>query len=198
MHKKSDKSYIGGSSNLIKRLINYYSYNYITDPKRNMLIHKALLKYGYSEFRLDILEYCNKEEVIAREQYYLNLLNPEYNILKTAGSSLGHKHTSETIERFKEIAKNKNYSVEEIARASKLYTYRSEESRRKDKERMLEFNKAKGQSVEVLNTLTNEITNFDSIRQAAEKLGCAHTSIRRVLLSKNLLKGIYKINYINK
>ena len=67
------------------------------DPKRNMLIHKALLKYGYSEFRLDILEYCDGKEVIYREQYYLDLLKPEYNILKTAGSSLGFKHTSETL-----------------------------------------------------------------------------------------------------
>ncbi len=78
-----------------------------------MIIPKALLNYGYSEFRFDILEYCNKEEVIARvsaapalkpaslEQYYLDLLNPEYNILKIAGSSLGHKHTSDTIEKFK-------------------------------------------------------------------------------------------------
>ena len=39
-----------------KRLQSYYNYNYLINPKRNMIIHKALLKYGYSEFRLDILE----------------------------------------------------------------------------------------------------------------------------------------------
>ena len=31
-----------------------------------------------------------------KEQYYINLLKPEYNILKVAGSRLGHKHTDET------------------------------------------------------------------------------------------------------
>lgn len=36
---------------------------------------KALLKYGHSEFRLDILEYCDSNEVLKREQYYLDLLN---------------------------------------------------------------------------------------------------------------------------
>jgi hypothetical protein len=46
-----------------------------------MLINKALLKFSYSGFKLDILEFCNKGEVIAREQYYLGLLKPEYNIL---------------------------------------------------------------------------------------------------------------------
>lgn len=198
VQKNLNKSYIGGSSNLTRRLANYYNYNYLVDPKRNMTIHKALLKYGYSEFRLDILEYCSKEEVLAREQYYLDLLSPEYNILKTAGSSQGYKHTSETIEKFKERAKSKIYSIEEKARASKLHTYRSEESKIMDVVRILEINKAKGQRIEVLNTLTNEMTYFDSIRQAAEKLGCAHVSILRILKNKNLLKGIYKINHINK
>ena len=76
---------------------NYFNFNYISDPKRfNMMIHKALLKYGYSGFQLEILEYCNKNELIAKEQYYLDLLTPEYNILKKAGSSLGFKHSLET------------------------------------------------------------------------------------------------------
>lgn len=48
-------TYIGSSINLAKRFQNYFSYNYISDTKRNMLIEKALLKYGYSNFRLDIL-----------------------------------------------------------------------------------------------------------------------------------------------
>lgn len=49
-----------------------------------MLINKALLKYGYSGFMLDILEFCDKDEVIVREQYYLDLFKPEYNVLKKA------------------------------------------------------------------------------------------------------------------
>jgi len=163
-----------------------------------MLIHKALLKYGYSEFRFDILEYCSKEEVLAREQYYLDLFNPVYNILKIAGSSLGHKHTSETLEKLKERAKSRKFSPEEKIRASKLYTYRSEESMKMDVVRMLEINKAKGQRIKVLNTLTNEITYYDSIRQGAEKIGCAHISIIRNIKNQKLLRGIYKINYTDK
>lgn len=33
---------------------------------------------------------------LEREQYYIDSTNPEYNILK-AGSTLGYKHTEETI-----------------------------------------------------------------------------------------------------
>jgi group I intron endonuclease len=54
-----------------------------------MVIHRTLLKYGYSAFSLYILEYCNKEDLISREQYYLDLYKPEYNVLKIAGSSVG-------------------------------------------------------------------------------------------------------------
>jgi group I intron endonuclease len=47
----------------------------------------------------EILEYCEKVKavILSKEQFYLDLLKPEYNILKVAGSSLGYKHTVETI-----------------------------------------------------------------------------------------------------
>jgi hypothetical protein len=45
---------------------------------------------------LEIIEYCGASppsNAIAREQYYLDLLKPEYNILKVAGNSKGYKHS---------------------------------------------------------------------------------------------------------
>jgi group I intron endonuclease len=66
-----------------------------------MSISKALLNYGYSNFTLEILEYCDYNNVRLREQHYIYLLKPEYNILKIAGSSLGFTHSLETIAKFK-------------------------------------------------------------------------------------------------
>jgi group I intron endonuclease len=62
------------------------------------IIYSSLLKNGYYVFHLEILEYCDKEKfnILAREQYYLDKLNPKYNILKITGSSLGYRHTSIT------------------------------------------------------------------------------------------------------
>jgi hypothetical protein len=57
------------------------------------MIYKALVKYGYSSFKLEILENSEPNILIEREQYYLDLLNPEYNILKKAGSLLGFRHS---------------------------------------------------------------------------------------------------------
>lgn len=50
--------------------------------KGSIVIYRALLKYGHSSFSLDILEYCESSVLIVREQYYINLLKPEYNIKK--------------------------------------------------------------------------------------------------------------------
>jgi group I intron endonuclease len=64
--------------------------------KESSYIYNTILKYGYSNFSLDILEYCEPNKLISREQYYINLLNPEYNILKIAGSRLGAKLSEKT------------------------------------------------------------------------------------------------------
>ena len=62
-----------------------------------MIINKALLKHGYSKFKLEILEYCNPKDLVEREQHYRDILKPEYNMLNTAYSSLGYKHTKESL-----------------------------------------------------------------------------------------------------
>lgn len=94
-----------------------------------MNVNKALLKNGYSSFSLYILEYCDgfaREDLIKREQYYIDLLKPEYNILKIAGSSLGYKHTEENLAKMSEANKKrekhpmsgKQHSNETIAKIS--------------------------------------------------------------------------------
>lgn len=98
-NKLNGNRYVGSSINLGRRFISYYSFNYLSKSK--MSISKSLLKYGYSNFTLEILEYCDYNNVRLREQHYIDLLKPEYNILKIAGSSLGFTHSVETIAKFK-------------------------------------------------------------------------------------------------
>ena len=87
--------YIEQSSNLALRFKNYFNLSYLKS-KENFIISRALIKYGYSNFSITILEYCNKSDLLNREQYYLDKLGPKYNILKIAGSSLGHTLSEET------------------------------------------------------------------------------------------------------
>ena len=76
------------------------------------LICKALLKDGYAGFRLEILEYFPILIVLDREQFYIDKLNPEYNILKIAGSNLGYKHSEASLKLMSEASKSRNESKE--------------------------------------------------------------------------------------
>lgn len=60
------------------------------------VIYRALLKYGYQNFRLDILEYCEKSKCINRKQYYIDTLSSYYNICAKGGSSQGRLITDTT------------------------------------------------------------------------------------------------------
>lgn len=114
----------------------YFSITYLERElkKGQSLIYKSLGKYGYSSFKLEILEYCDPSEAIEREQYYLNQLKPEYNILKTAGSSLGFKHsdetkkqmrakalTSERLEQLNHLNANTEFQAKRLERLNRIH-----------------------------------------------------------------------------
>ena len=159
-------TYVGSSVNLAKRFNSYFNFNYLSKIK--MIISKAILKYGYSNFKLEILEYCESPIVIEREQYYLDLLKPEYNSLKTAGSSLGYKHTEETLVKLK----TRVLTPEQLALATEnlIKGRNSEEQRMAARERMIALNNKKGFKVEVTDQRTNITTTYPSLRKAAEAL----------------------------
>lgn len=70
------------------------------------------MKNTHDKFSLYILEYCEIENLITREQFYFDLLKPPYNILKIAGSSLGYTHTLESLSKIS-IAKTGTNHTEE-------------------------------------------------------------------------------------
>ena len=48
---ENGKSYVGSSVNLKERFLNYYNLNHLKE-NYNMLICRALIKYGHSGFKL--------------------------------------------------------------------------------------------------------------------------------------------------
>lgn len=92
------RSYVGSSVDLTRRFRDYLSSEWLNKEllKNKSFIYKALLKNGYSNFRLEILEYCDKADCVSREQYYMDTLRPFYNICSKAGSSLGRLTTNAT------------------------------------------------------------------------------------------------------
>lgn len=114
---KNNKMYIGSSENLNKRRINHFGL-----LKRNKH-HSIHLQRAWNRtknpkeiFKFEILEYCNKENLLERENYYLNyyvnsqdyinninkdFLKLSYNILPLAIDGFSGKHRKETILKLK-------------------------------------------------------------------------------------------------
>lgn len=74
--------------------------------KSKSLIYRALLKYDYNNFEFIILKYCDVNELIEWEQYFIDNIKPEYNLLLVAGSSFGFKHSAETLLKLNNTQKN--------------------------------------------------------------------------------------------
>jgi len=100
--KKSSIFFLVGSSiNLKIRLSQYFNVNYL-ERNSSMRICRALLKHGYSNFSLEILEYCEPAKCLEREKYYINKLKPEYNTsLSPESPFLDLKHSIESREKMR-------------------------------------------------------------------------------------------------
>jgi hypothetical protein len=90
-------------------------------PTRSKL-YPAIRKYGLEHFTFIVLEECEatRETLTSREQHYIDLLMPEYNILPKANSRLGSKSSPETIEKLKGRIIS-DYQKGRISEASKAY-----------------------------------------------------------------------------
>lgn len=78
----------------------------------NQYLQNSYLKYGSSCFEFSVLEECKPEECIVKEQFWIDTLNPEYNILKVAGSWKGHRHKQHSIEKMRIGNLGKRASIE--------------------------------------------------------------------------------------
>lgn len=170
------KSYVGSSVDLAKRLYRYFSLAHITAQSKHSAICRALIKYGYGNFRFEILEYCDKKETFIREQYFLDLLKPEYNILKLAGSPLGYKHTDEAKAKLRGA---KNFSPEH---ALKLKIH------------IDKLNSEHSIAINVLDTENNTTVEYASIRLTCRELNCADVTVKKYIGSNKLFRNRYIIS----
>lgn len=101
LNTKNGKFYIGSSKNLRKRCKTHFS-NLRKNKHKNIILQQAFNKYGIEAFNFNIIEKVEDfNNLIIREQYYIDTLNPKYNINKIANSSLGVKRRFETIEKIR-------------------------------------------------------------------------------------------------
>jgi len=204
------KKYIGSAVNLQKRWTVHLS-TLRRGQHRNRYLQRAFDKYGEKAFIFSILEETESENLIEREQFYLDTLNPEYNISSTAGSSLGVRYTNEARAKIGEAHKGEHLSVETRAkmRAAKIgkrnYNYgkhRSVETRAKigaantgrhpstkAREKMSEAHKSEHLSVETRAKMSKaQMGKHHSIETRAKiskaQMGKHHSAEARLKMSK--------------
>ncbi len=164
--------YVVSSVSLSVRMYTYYSLRSLAESNRP--IDRALLKYGFSKFSFYILEYCTSENVIEREQYYLDLIKPEYNIVEKAGSTLGYKHTEES------LAKMRNFVLSDEVRKIKASSTANASA-------------ANRVPIIVENIKTNEVSEYISMTEARKVLGVHKNAVGQAISNSRLIKKTYRV-----
>jgi hypothetical protein len=151
-NKLNGKKYVGSSMDLNRRLLEYYNVNRMLNEK-SMPINVALLKYGYTNFTLTILDICDKDSLMSREKHFFEVYSPEYNILKIPGSpsrGFGWTHSEAAIENMRIAASKRSKSTEFLTKLSK--------------------GQPSGIEIEVTDLETSNTSTYHAIRAAARAL----------------------------
>lgn len=101
--KTTNDLYIGSSIQLSSRFNDH-----ITGYNSNIKLQNAINKYSLEDFIFIILEYYEPEKLISQEQFYFNIIKPDYNINLIAGSRLGSMHSEESIAKMSEAKSDMN------------------------------------------------------------------------------------------
>jgi group I intron endonuclease len=184
------KKYVGSSAIMLRRLKEYLNPLYLERnlEKGNSKLLRALLKYGYSNFEFKILEMfeppflpllptlqgCEvrgpraelRMLLLAREQYFLDKIKPEYNINLKAGSNLGRSYSEEV---------RKKMSLAKLGKVgNKKGAILSAETRALFREKS-----GMNKIVVMLNENDKVLGYFKSIQLASEALGISRNRISR-------------------
>jgi group I intron endonuclease len=100
-----DKIYIGSSIN-VKSRWSLHKRKLMLNEHHSPILQSHVNKYGIDDLSFELIETCNKEVVLQREQYYIDTLKPKLNICKIAGNHLGRKCSIESIIKMRIVKSN--------------------------------------------------------------------------------------------
>lgn len=113
-----DKFYIGSSVDLTRRKATHKS-KLLSNSHCNKKLQNVFNKHGM--FTFEVIENCSRDNLIEREQFFLDSLKPELNILDEAYNSIGFRHSEETKSKLKVINKEIVNRIEVKNKISKTW-----------------------------------------------------------------------------
>ena len=176
----------------------------------NVQVANAVNKYGLQEFAFLVLEIVPQDltvdvtTLLNREDYYIQELKPEYNIVLQHTNFVGWKHSDESLKKMRE-----NYSEERRAPLRSVGLINkgkilSEETRNRMREAALHRKPMSKESrlkcavnvrpVTITNLDGTNLRNFNSIIEASKAIGCSEKTVRRALNSNGLLHRKYIVS----
>lgn len=156
------------------------------DPQPKM--REDVAKYGWDNFKFEILEECPREELNDRENYYISELDPAYNTIKIHNWT----HTPETCEKIRQAKLGQTHEPESCKKMSekRLGVTLSEEHKEKCRQASL-GNKSRSKSVVCVET--GEV--YPNIKIAAAAVGINPSAISCVIRGVNVTAGGYHWRY---
>jgi group I intron endonuclease len=114
--------YIGSALSFKKRKSQHF--NLLKNNKHHSIhLQRAVDKYGILNFVFMEIELVDdKKNLLNREQFYIDLLNPKYNVDRVAGSRLGSKVSDETKLKLSLFNKGKKQNIEGVLKSAKTRT----------------------------------------------------------------------------
>lgn len=177
----NNKIYIGSSKSLNKRKVEHFS-RLRVNAHSNKKLQRSFNKYGEQNFKFETLEFNNESNLISREQYYIDTLNPEFNICKIAGRITGLIRTKNWRDKISKSHIGKKASIETRLKQSKAKLGKSpsnkgikcsEETKQKIKDSIAKLNRVawnKGIPCRNETKLKLSLKNTGRVQSEVEKL----------------------------
>lgn len=90
-----DRCYVGSTVDILGRW-GWHKKDMRNGRHPNPKLQNFYNKHGLGCLEFSVLEFCEKEGLIDKEQFYLDSVKPQFNIRKKAGSNLGVKMSEES------------------------------------------------------------------------------------------------------
>lgn len=213
-NKLNHKIYIGQSIDIKKRWREHNFASFHPSSKDyNMVIHKAIRKYGKSKFDYSIIEECSKEELNSREIYWINFFdsyNHGYNCSK-GGTDYTHMgnpielydYNGKFIMGFPNTAEAAKYlkvsynTVYAVLQGKRLSVKGYQIKRKKDPKIIKEYKNRQGGKIKVImmNDDNNIINSFESATEAARQMSLDPSCITKCCKGKLKHCGGWKWKY---
>ena len=171
-NKINNKIYVGSAINF-KNRVKVHKHRLRNNIHHSPRLQNSWNKHGGENFLFEVLEICEKDNLINREQYYIDLLNPWFNICKIAGSSLGVKHTDEAKLNMSKAQIGKTMSDDAKKKISE--SHKGMKHSQQTKENIRNVNLGKKQLKETIEKRVQKNTGRKNTEKTKLKMSKTHT-----------------------